>query len=165
MTTPHETLKENLATAIADDTALVQYFVDTFGAAPLIIVNRYGAAGYPGENEAPFVWIFSEDAENDAGDVDEETFAVGVVVGACERNDSPRKFIKRLRTGEAAGLEIYGNLDKIEVAREKILAIARSSSHGAIFRTATRTESNLLEYPLEWAKLRLEYLEPETLSD
>lgn len=163
MNTPHETLKVNLATAIADDTELCAFVKENFGAMPLVIVNRYGAEGFPGEKEAPFVWIFSEDGENEAGDVDEETFAVGIVCGAVDTGPCVRKFVKRLRGDSRAGIEVYGVLDKVEALRERIFSIVKRSTHGAIFRSATRTESNLLDYPLEWAKLTAQYAEPEIL--
>lgn len=163
MTTPHEQLKVNLATAIADDATLCAYVKEQFGAMPLVIVNRYGAQGVPGEKEAPFIYIFSEEAENEAGDVDEETFSVGVVFGAVDSGPCVRKFVKRLRSDDAAGIEVYGVLDKVEAVREMIFRIVQTSRHGAIFRTVTRTEENVADYPLEWAKLAISYAEPETL--
>ena len=165
MRTPHEQLKQNLAAALADETALVAYVRETFGKTPLIIVNRYGAQGFPGEEEAPFIWIFSEDAENEAGDVDEEAFTVGVVFGAVDGGPCARKVVSRRRTDEAAGIETYGVMAEVEAVREMIFDVVRRSTHGAIFRSATRTEANLLDYPLEWAKLRIDYAEPDTLDD
>ena len=108
-------------------------------------------------------YLFSEDGENEAGDVDEETFTVGIVFGAVDTGPCVRKFVKRLRGDSRAGIEVYGVLDKVEAVRERIFSIVKRSTHGAIFRSATRTESNLLDYPLEWAKLTAQYAEPEIL--
>ena len=163
MRTPHEELKQRLAVAIGDNAELCAYVKENFGQMPLIVVNRYGADGAPGEKQAPFIWIFSEEAENEAGDVDEETFGVGIVFGAVDSGPCVRKYIRRLRSADSAGIEVYGVLDKVETVREMIFAIVRESTHGAIFRSATRTESNYLSFPLEWAKLSANYAEPETL--
>lgn len=163
--TPHETLKMNLADAIYASEEICGYVKREFGRELLVIVNRYGAQGFPGENEAPFVWIFSDDGENEAGDVDEETFEIGIVFGAVDTGPCVRKFIKHLRTENAPGLEVYGCLDKIETVREMIFALVAESCHGAIFRSVTRTESNVADFPLEWAKLGVTYAEPDTLDE
>ena len=163
--TPHETLKMNLATAITDSTDICEYVKSEFGRELLVVVNRYGAQGFPGEKEAPFVWIFSEEGENEAGDVDEETFDIGIVFGVVDTGPCVRKYVKKLRTENAPGLEVYGCLDKVETVREMIFALVAQSNHGAIFRSATRLESNVADYPLEWAKLTARYAEPDTLDE
>ena len=164
MTISHEQIKLNVAQAIAEDADIRAYCVENFGRPLQIIVNRYGAEGFPGEAEAPFAFLYS-DGENELGAVDEETFDFCIVVGAVDASDSPTKNAVMVRSDSSSGLVVCGIADKVEHVREQIADIVRRSVHGACFRTAMRSESNLCDYPLEWAKLRVNYFEPETLED
>lgn len=163
MNSPHENLKLAVARAIAEDAKVLELCQGAFGAMPLVIVNRYGEEGFPGEDDAPFVFIYS-DGENEAGDVDEETFDVCIVFGAADPSRSPRKRTLMERSETSAGLVVSGMAEDVERVRERILQIVETSVHGAMFRTATRTESNMNDYPLEWAALRVSYWEPDTLD-
>lgn len=162
--TPHETVKLNVATEIADSAEIREYFVQHLGGVPNVLVNRYGEKGFPGEAEAPFIFIYS-DGENEAGDVDEETFEFCVVVGAVDSSESPRRTVVRVRSDSQSGLVVEGIADLVETVREMILGILRKSNHGAIFRSVTKKESALNDYPLEWAEMRCSYYEPETLDE
>lgn len=164
MKTTHEQIKESLALDIATDAELAAYCRAQFGRPPLVIVNRYGDDGFPGESVSPFVFLCS-DGENELGDVDEETFEVVATVGACDAADSPTRKVLRERTDEASGLVVSGIADRLEAVRGMVERIVRKSTHGACFRTAARTESSLLDWPLEWAQLRINYFEPETLDN
>lgn len=159
----HETLKLNLANAIAADPEITALAVENFGRGLDVIVNRYGAQGFPGEKQAPFCFIYS-DGENELGDVGERTFEIVVVVGGVDRSATPRVHRVAERTDEASGVVVYGIQAVLEEIREKVMKLAEKSVHGAIFNTATESENSLLDYPLEWSKARLNYYEPETLD-
>ena len=163
MSATHENVKLALAQAIATDARTVEMCKSAFGQTPLVIVNRYGEDGFPGEDEAPFVFIYS-DGESEAGDVDEETFDFCVLFGATDPSQTPRRRRLMTRTDDSAGLIVSGMAEEVEAVRERIFEIVQTSVHGAIFRSATRTESNVNDYPLEWAQLRVTYAEPDTLD-
>lgn len=159
----HETLKLNLANAIAADPEITALAIQHFGRGLDIIVNRYGAQGIPGEKEAPFCFIYS-DGENELGDVGDRTFEIVVVVGGVDKSVTPSVTRIAERTSEASGVVVYGIQQVLEEIREKIMKLAEKSLNGALFNTATETENSVLDYPLEWAKARLNYYEPETLD-
>lgn len=162
--TLHETVKLNVATAIADSAEIRDYFVRNLGGVPKVLVNRYGEKGFPGEAEAPFVFIYS-DGENEAGDVDEETFEFCILVGAVDSCESPRRTVVRVQSDSQSGLVVEGIADLVEHVRELIVGILRQSNHGAIFRSVTKKESSLNDYPLEWAEMRCSCYEPNTLDE
>lgn len=164
MTISHEQIKLNVATEIADNAEIRDYFVEHLGGVPKVLVNRYGEKGFPGEAEAPFVFVYS-DGENQAGDVDEETFEFCIVVGAVDPSESPRRTVVRVLSNAQSGLVVEGIADRVEHVRELILGILRKSNHGAIFRFVTKKESSLNDYPLEWAEMRCSYYEPNTLDE
>ena len=159
----HETLKLNLANAIAADPEITALAVENFGRGLDVIVNRYGAQGFPGEKQAPFCFIYS-DGEIELGDVGERTFEIVVVVGGVDSSATPRVHRVAERTEQASGVVVYGIQGVLEELREKVMKLAEKSVHGAIFNTATESENSLLDYPLEWSKARLNYYEPETLD-
>jgi hypothetical protein len=163
MKSPHEEIKLAVATALARNEQIKNFSLENFGATPLVVVNRYGAEGFPGEDEAPFIFIYS-DGENESGDVDEETFDFCIVFGAVDPSRTPRTKVLIPRSADASGLVVSGMAEEVERVREMIFQVAAQSIHGAIFRSATRTESNMSDYPLEWAKLRVSYAEPDTLD-
>ena len=162
--TPHETVKLNVATEIADSAEIRAYCVQHLGGVPKVLVNRYGEEGFPGEDEAPYIFIYS-DGENQAGDVDEETFEFCIVVGAVDPSESPSRAVVRVQSDDQSGLVVEGIADIVEHVREQILGILRKSNHGAIFRSVTKKESSLNDYPLEWAEMRCSYYEPNTLDE
>ena len=159
----HEQIKLSVALAVANSQEIAAYCRENFGETLNVIVNRYGQDGFPGESDAPFCYIYS-DGENEMGDVDEESFEFVIIVGGVDDGESPRRRTVIEATDETSGLVVCGIADKIETVRGMIEEIVRKSVHGAIFRTCARTESNLCDYPLEWAKLRVNYSEPETLG-
>jgi hypothetical protein len=163
MSSPHEEIKLAVAEDLARNEEIRNYCIEHFKATPLVIVNRYGAEGFPGEDEAPFIFIYS-DGENESGDVDEETFDFCIVFGAVDPSKSPRTKVLMKRTADSSGLVVSGMAAEVEHVREMILRMVEESVHGAIFRSAARTESNMSDYPLEWAKLRVSYAEPDTLD-
>jgi len=160
---PHETIKLNVATAIRDSVEIRDYCIQHFGRGLQVIVNRYGDEGYPGEEEAPFAFLYS-DGENESGAVDENTFDFVVVVGGVDAGSSPRKAVSGVRSDSANGMVVSGIAAEVEELREKVIEILKASTYGACFRTVVRSESNLNDYPLEWAKCRASFFEPETLN-
>ena len=83
--TPH-TVRVAAARLIAADAAVAAYCAEQFGRALLVIVDRYGVDGIPGEKDAPYAWLYT-DGENEHGNVDAETFEFVVEVAAA----SPRR--------------------------------------------------------------------------
>ena len=160
---PHEDIKLAVARAIANSEEIRAYCVENFGRGLAVIVNVYGAEGHPGEKEAPFCWLYS-DGTNDSGFVDEETFEIVCVVGAVDPSPAPSRNVLAERTATRNGLQVAGIAAQVEALRELIYNVVNSGSYGAIFRTATRTEADVADYPLEWAEMRLSFFEPETIS-
>lgn len=159
----HETIKKRVAKAVYESAAVKAFCIEKFGKPLNVIVNRYGDEGYPGEKDAPFAFFFS-DGENESGAVEENTFEFVCVCGAVEPAEAPRYEERVERTETENGFEISGMAADVEELREMIYEICRGGNFGAIFRSAERTESNMADYPLEWAKMRLAYYEPETIS-
>jgi hypothetical protein len=58
MSSPHEEIKLAVAEDLARNEEIRNYCIEHFKATPLVIVNRYGAEGFPGEDEAPFIFIY-----------------------------------------------------------------------------------------------------------
>lgn len=160
--TNHAQIKADFATAIADSEEVRDYCVEHFGKPPLVIVDWFGANGSPGVKEAPFVFVYSAD-ENEIGFVDEETFNVHVVVGGCDDGTGPTREVRRDRTDEKSGLVVNGIASVLEGLRNIVESIAESGAAGAVPRTMTRVESSTADYPLEWAKLNIDFYEPQTL--
>ena len=52
----------------------------------------------------------------------------------------------------------------VSVMGSPICIASRMESTSSVFRTATRTEADVADYPLEWAELRLSFFEPETIA-
>lgn len=160
---PHETIKLNVATAIANSTEIRDWCIQHFGRGLSVIVNVYGAEGHPGEKEAPFCWLYSDGA-NESGFVDEQTFEFVAVVGAVDPSPIPKRNVVAERTATANGLQVNGIAAEVETLREMIYQVADGCAPGAILRTVTRTEADVADYPLEWAELRFSYFEPENIS-
>ncbi len=160
--TLHETIKRNVATAIANSDDVLAFCQTNFGRGCKVLVNIYGAQGWPGEEDAPFVFIYS-DGENEIGNVDEETFEFAIVVGGADSSDSPTVETTMERGESSNGLVVRGIADKVEALRNIVEAIVKEGNFGAIYNTATRTESDALDYPLEWAQLRVSFYEPQSL--
>lgn len=160
--TNHAQIKSNLARAICEDDAVRSFCVEHFGRGALVIVDWYGAQGVPGVKEAPFVFIYSAD-ENDAGFVDEETFAVHIVCAGVSSAAKPERSVDQQRTAEDNGLVVNGIAAEIEELRNLVESVINRGRLGAVARTFTRVESSTAEWPLEWAKLNVEFFEPETM--
>lgn len=160
--TNHAQIKSNLARAICEDDAVRDFCVEKFGRGALVIVDWYGAQGVPGVKEAPFVFIYSAD-ENDAGFVDEETFTVHVVCGGVSGSDKPERSVHESRTATTNGIVVNGISAEMEELRNLVEAVVVRGGLGAVARTFTRVESSTAEWPLEWAKLNVEFFEPSTM--
>lgn len=162
--TGHETVKRNVATAICGSSAVAELAARHFGRGLKVIVNAYGDHGFPGEDDAPFAFIYS-DGENEIGNVAEETFEFVIVVAGCDSADGLTVSEVTPRTDSANGLVVSGVMDKIEELRTTIEEIVRDGNFGAVFNTATRTEATLLDWPLEWAALRVSFYDPQTIDE
>ena len=158
----HEYIKQQVAFAIANSTEIRDFCIREFGRGLQVIVNAYGAKGWPGEEESPFAFLYS-DGENESGNVAEETFEIVCVIGAASATDGTDCVTEAPRTNEQNGLVINGMAEKIEALRGIVEEIVRAGDFGAVLDTTTRTESAVLDWPLEWATLRLGFYEPETL--
>ena len=161
--TSHQSIKQGMATAISQSEAVRDFCVENFGRGALVIVDWYGSEGTPGEKESPFVFVASESDDNESGFVDEETFAVTVIVGACDASDEPRKLVDVERTATQNGLVLNGIGKSVEDFRSVVEGVIRGGAFGATVRTITRTEAATSDYPLEWAKIRVEFFEPQSM--
>lgn len=160
----HAEIKAAVARALADSEDIRSYCVREFGRGALVIVDWYGAEGAPGEAETPYIFLYST-GENTTGHVGEETFEFSVEIGAVANGiNAPVREEEVQRTAEANGLTLNGCAAKIEALRSIIIGIIKTGVFGAALRTVTISESSTLSYPLEWASIRCEFFEPETIT-
>ena len=160
--TPHS-VRVAAARLIAADAAVAAYCAEQFGRGLLVIVDRYGVDGIPGEKDAPYAWLYT-DGENEHGNVDAETFEFVVEVGAVDTALRPSYTEEAPRTTGANGLVLGGIAEKVERLRELVLAAITRGHVGACFNTAARTENSMSGFPLEFAALRMNFTYPETLD-
>ena len=160
--TPH-TVRVAAARLIQADASIATYCAENFGRGLLVIVDRYGVDGVPGEKDAPYAWIYT-DGENEHGNVDAETFEFVVEVGAVTNSIRPSYTVEAARTSGANGLVLGGIAEKVEHLRELVFAAIVRGHVGACFNTASRTENSMSGFPLEFAALRMNFTYPETLT-
>lgn len=161
--TPH-TVRVAAARLIAADASIAAYCAQNFGRGLLVIVDRYGVDGIPGEKDAPYAWLYT-DGENELGNVGAETFEFVVEVGAVENALRPSYTEEAARTASANGLVLGGIAEKVERLRELVLAAITRGHVGACFNTAARTENSMSGFPLEFAAIRMNFIYPETLTE
>lgn len=159
----HSSVKIAGATAIAADENVKEFCMDNFGRAPLVIVDWYGAEGSPTVKDVPWIFVYSAGAENDIGFVDSETFQVSVVCGAKDEGFEPSRRTLAERTTSQSGLVVNGIADKLEELRTLVEIAIENADVGATVQTITRSESSTVSYPLEWAKMVIDFYEAETL--
>lgn len=158
----HAEVKRALARAVADDTRVRDFCIEHFGRGALVIVDWYGAEGAPGENEAPYIFIYST-GENSGGAVDEKTLDIMIECGGiCSNIPSRERVVER--TATANGLAINGCAFELEQLREIVIDIARGVDVGMAYRSVSYTESSTASFPLEWAESRLTYFVPNDIS-
>ena len=160
--TPHS-VRVAAARLIAADEGIAAYCAENFGRGLLVIVDRYGVDGLPGEKDAPYCWLYT-DGENELGNVDAETFEFVVEVGAVDTALRPSYTEEAARTASANGLVLGGIAEKVERLRELVLAAITGGHVGACFNTASRYENSMSGFPLEFAALRMNFTYPETLD-
>ena len=160
--TPHS-VRVAAARLIAADATIAAYCAQNFGCGLLVIVDRYGVDGMPGEKDAPYAWIYT-DGENDLGNVDMETFEFVVEVGAVDTAVRPCYTVDSARTARANGLVLGGIAAKVEGLRELVFAAITGGHVGACFNTASRSANSMSGFPLEFAALRMNFTYPETLT-
>lgn len=161
--TSHESVKRAVAQAICDSSEVAELAVRHFGRGLKVIVNAYGDNGFPGEEDAPYAFIYS-DGENEIGNVADETFEFVIVIGGCDEGGLTVSEVSA-RTDTENGLVVSGIMDKIEQLRAAVEDIVRGGRFGAVFNTASRTESEMLDWPLEWASLRCSFYDPQSIND
>lgn len=153
-----------VATAIADSEAVRDYCVDNFGRGLAVHVGAYAAA-VPCEKEAPFCWITPQD-ENEATKED-DLFTVRIVIGGLVKGPSGEKVITNVvteRTDTTNGLTLNGGNAIVEDLRDIIMVLVRNANAGAIVNRIRREENDIAHFPLEWATMYVEYMEPDSLA-
>lgn len=164
--TAHRQIMNNIATAIADSEDVRAYCVAQFDRALAVHVGAYAAA-VPGEDEAPFCWITPAPDEENEATKEDDLFTVRIVVGGLVKGPQGEKVIintVRERTATANGLTLNGGAQTVEDLRDMILGLVRNAHAGAIVNRIRREENDIAHFPLEWATMYVEYLEPESLS-
>ena len=163
--TAHRQILNNVATAIAQSEAVRDYCIEHFGRGLAVHVGAYAAA-VPSEKDAPFCWLTPQD-ENEATK-DDDLFTVRIVIGGLVRGPSGEKVINNVvieRTNTANGLTLNGGNAIVEDLRDIILVLVRNANAGAIVNRIRREENDISHFPLEWATMYVEYLEPDSLND
>ena len=151
--------------AVRDSTAVLNECVASFGCGLSVHVGAY-PDGIPGAHDAPFLWLFA-DADIDSSETNSDSvFTIHGIVGACVVDASGEKRICDVvtpRTASANGLAVNGGNAAVEALRDKCLCAIREAKCGAIVSTTRRRENDVSHYPLEWAALEVDFLEPESL--
>lgn len=163
--TAHRAIMNSIATAIADSEAVRDFCIANFGQGLAVHVGAYAAA-VPSEKEAPFCWITPQE-ENEATKED-DLFTVRIVIGGLVKGPSGEKVITNIirdRTKLDNGLTLNGGNAIVEDLRDIILVIVRNAKAGAIVNRIRREENDIAHFPLEWATMYVEYLEPDSLND
>lgn len=163
--TAHRQIMNNIATAIAQSEAVRDYCVEHFGRGLAVHVGAYAAA-VPGEKDAPFCWITPQ--EDNEATKEDDLFTVRIVIGGLVKGPGGEKVINNVvieRTNAANGLTLNGGNAIVEELRDMILVLVRNAHAGAIVNRIRREENDIAHFPLEWATMYIEYLEPDSMSD
>lgn len=150
--------------AVRDSEAVRAFCVEHFGRGLAVHICAYAAA-IPGEDDAPFLWLYPEPIEDELKNAD-KTFAVHCIVGCCVKGESGEKKIVETvteRTATANGLTISGAGDTVDALRELCIAAIRAAKCGAIQTAIRQTEADVSHFPLEWAEFFFEFTEFEAL--
>lgn len=164
--TSHRQIMINAASAVQASAEIAAYCVQHFGRPLEIHVGAY-PTGIPGEKEAPFLWVIPAAVENESVATD-ESFVIHMIVGGLVTGPDGEKYVRVVgveRTGAANGLVINGGNKIVEDLRDMILAIVREARAGAIVSRIRRAENDISHFPLEWAEMYVEYIEPESLTE
>jgi hypothetical protein len=161
--TAQHTVARNLANALAASTAICDWCVAQFALGCHVQLDAYGAAGLPGEAEAPFLFVYA-DGELEVGPaVAEATFELVLVAGVKSETEGGQDItVVSARSASANGLTVVGIADQAEALLNLALAAAAAGSFGAPYRAAVVSASGTLDYPLQWARARLSFFEPQT---
>jgi hypothetical protein len=161
--TAHHTIMRTVCDKLAASTAIRDWCVAQFSKGCQIQLDAFGAAGLPGVEDAPFLFVYA-DGENEAeGSVSEETFEFIIIAGVQSKTDGGiDQTVVSARTAAANGLTVNGIADLAETLRGLALTAIRATEVGAIYRSAVLSESGTLDYPLQWARARLSFFEPQT---
>lgn len=164
--TSHRQIMINAASAVQASAEIAAYCVQHFGRPLEIHVGAY-PTGIPGEKEAPFLWVIPAAVENESVATD-ESFVIHMIVGGLVKGPDGEKCVRVVgveRTGASNGLVINGGNKIVEDLRDMILAIVREARAGAIVSRIRRAENDISHFPLEWAEMYVEYIEPESLTE
>lgn len=161
--TPHA-VRVAAARAVSGSSAIATYCAEHFGRALLVIVDRYGVDGAPGERDAPYCWLYS-DGDNELGNVESESFEFVVEVGAISSSLRPSYTQEAERTASANGLVLGGISAYVETLRDMVIDVIANTGVGACFNSASRAENSMSGFPLEFAAARMNFTYPTTLGD
>ena len=159
----HRQIMANVAAAVYDSADVRDYCISNFGRGLAVHVGAY-AQGIPGENDSPFLWLTPRE-ENEEVAVD-STFTVRMIVGGMVKGENGEKVITNTlheRTATENGLTINGGNKVVEDLRDMIIGVVRGAAAGAIVQRIRREENDISHFPLEWAEIYVEYMEPEAL--
>lgn len=93
---------------------------------------------------------------------------IHMIVGGLVTGPDGEKYVRVVgveRTDAANGLVVNGGNKIVEDLRDMILAIVREARAGAIVSRIRRAENDISHFPLEWAEMYVEYIEPESLTE
>ena len=162
--TAHHTILRNIADALTASTAIRDWCVAHFGRGCHVQLDAYGAAGLPGQSEAPFILLYSDGENDGAGEVDEETFEAILIAGIVSKVEGGTDTAAvSVRSATANGLTVCGIADQAEALRELALEVIQDGNFGANYRKSVKTASGTLDYPLQWARARMSFYEYQTL--
>lgn len=85
---PTSSVLINIARALADDEGLKNLSIKTFGRGCQVVVGGY-AQKLASDNDAPFVWVFSEEDDTEVSGSEAIGFTAKLVVGICPQRDIP----------------------------------------------------------------------------
>ena len=162
----HRQIMINAADAVRASGEIAAYCIQHFGRPLEIHVGAY-PTGIPGEKEAPFLWVIPAAVENESVATD-ESFIIHMVVGGLVKGPDGEKYIRAVgveRTETENGLIVNGGNKIVEDLRDMVLAIVRDARAGAIVSRIRRAENDISHFPLEWAEMYVEYIEPESLTE
>lgn len=159
----HRSIMAAAGAAVRDSTEVLAYCIEHFGRGLDIHVGAYGA-GIPDLECSPFLWITPKE-ENEAINED-EIFAVRMVVGGCVTGEGGERVITNViteRTATSNGLTVNGGNEIVENLRDLIISVVRNAKAGARVVNIRRIENDIAHFPLEWAEIYVNYLEPPAL--
>lgn len=164
--TAHHTILRNICDALTASTAIRDWCIAQYGRGCQVQLDAYGAQGLPTEDDAPYIFIWSDGDVDGGAEIDEETFEAVLVAAVLSPTSGGADItVASARTASSNGLRVLGCAEKSEHLRGLALDAIKAAGVGAVYRKATLTESGTLDYPLQWARARMSFYEPKTFDD